>query len=136
VAALNALGALAAELGAPFVAAAHPSLLGVSSFADPDPVTWAPPARWQALREGAGARWLGLAAPRWLVRLPYGTRTDPIESFPFEEQPSDHEQLLWGSPAFACAILVAAGADELDDLPCYTFRAMARRTFCPSPRRG
>jgi type VI secretion system protein ImpC len=44
-----------------------------------------------------------------LLRLPYGAATDPVESFSFEEMPDtpEHEDYLWGNPAFACALLLA-----------------------------
>jgi predicted component of type VI protein secretion system len=129
VALLSALAAVGAQAGAPVVAAADPRL-DWSALSDEDS------ARWQALRGGPNASWLGLALPRWLARLPYGTKTDPIEGWPFEELvgPRAHESYLWANPAFACALLAAAafrerGADmelgdvlELDDLPCHTFR--------------
>ena len=70
-----------------------------------------------------------------LVRL-FGLheRTDPAEAFAFEEMPpgSDHESLLWGNPAVACAMLIAAAFAEsgwsmqpgdyleIDDLPAFT----------------
>lgn len=46
-----------------------------------------------------------LAYPRYLLRLPYGKKRDPIASFAFEECPGipQTNQLLWGNPAFLCA---------------------------------
>src|SRR5207247_150251 len=44
-------------------------------------------AAWQELRRSAEAPWIGLALPRFLVRLPYGTSTSPVESLEFEEMP-------------------------------------------------
>jgi len=137
---LAALGAIAAQAGGPFLAMADPGLLGVSSLAEtPDPRDWQAldaesERRWRALRASPAAPWLGLMLPRVLLRLPYGQRTDPIESFPFEEAPSlhSHEAFLWGNPAFAGALLIGlafqdqgwsmAPGDrlEIDDLPAYT----------------
>jgi type VI secretion system protein ImpC len=64
--------------------------------------------------------------------LPYGPKTDPVESFPFDElAPRTHEGYLWGNPAFACAQLAAAAVQQggspgdvldLDDLPAHTYR--------------
>jgi type VI secretion system protein ImpC len=127
---LSALGAVAAQAGAPLVAGADPRL-DWSALPEADAV------RWQALRASEQARSIGLALPRWLLRLPYGPKTDPVESFAFDELGDGraHERYLWGNPAFACALLAAAafresGAEmqlgqvqELDDLPCHTFRA-------------
>jgi type VI secretion system protein ImpC len=55
------------------------------------------------------AHWLTLALPRFLLRLPYGTATAPTETFVFEEllNGGDHEQLLWGNPAFVVAAVIA-----------------------------
>jgi type VI secretion system protein ImpC len=125
---LAELGGTASAAGASLVAAAHPRLLGCVSFAEtPDPGDWRVPpeeaARWQAVRAGEAARWLGLAAPRWLLRLPYGAKTDPIEAFPFDElDQRAHERYLWGNPAFACAQLFATGDAEIEDLPCHIYR--------------
>ncbi|HUE22726.1 MAG TPA: type VI secretion system contractile sheath large subunit [Bryobacteraceae bacterium] len=77
--------------------------------ADPDDAD-APAAErlWQALRGSPEASSIGLALPRFLLRLPYGEKTSTIESFAFEEMPGtpDHHEYLWGNPAFACAYLL------------------------------
>jgi type VI secretion system protein ImpC len=36
-------------------------------------------AGWRSLRESDDARYLGLAMPRYLSRLPYGPKTSPVE---------------------------------------------------------
>lgn len=137
---LAALGTVASHAGGPFLAEANPALLGARSLAaHPDPTDWAQldsesERRWNALRRAPVAQWLGLALPRVLLRLPYGSRSDPIERFAFEEAPGagGHEALLWGSPAIACALLLGQsflenGWDmepgdrlDLDDLPAFT----------------
>ena len=132
VALLQALGAVAAEAGGPFLAAAAPSLLGCTSLADsPDPRKWAAldpesERRWATLRRSAVARWLGLVLPRFLLRLPYGARTEPIDAFEFEEQsaPPEHDAYLWGNPSLACAMLLATRPGshlQIDDLPAHAF---------------
>jgi type VI secretion system protein ImpC len=110
--ALSRIAKLAAAARAPFIAAMHPSLLGCESIAaTPDPDDWDQPlppeaaAAWQRLRRSPEAVWLGLAMPRFLLRLPYGQDSAPIESFDFEESPA-HENYLWGNPAVACACLL------------------------------
>jgi type VI secretion system protein ImpC len=57
------------------------------------------------------ARHLALAAPRLLLRLPYGKETVPTEAFPFEEVLTEaagprHDDFLWGNPALACACML------------------------------
>ncbi len=56
---------------------------------------------WEELRALPEAAWVALALPRLMLRLPYGRKTDPIESFPFEEIPgaAANEAYLWGNGA-------------------------------------
>jgi type VI secretion system protein ImpC len=139
---LGRMAKIAAASGAPFIAQADPCLVGCSSLEDtPDPAAWrALPDRetiamWDSLRHLPEAVYLGLAMPRFLLRLPFGRDTDAIESFDFEEMTGEpvHKQYLWGNPAFACAYLLAraftlAGWDmhpgavrEVDSLPLHAY---------------
>ena len=113
---LARLARIANAAGAPFLAAANPRLMGCDSLAEtPHPREWSLPphaegaAAWASLRALPEAAWIGLALPRFLLRLPYGKKTDPSESFDFEEmtQPPAHEDYLWANAAFACALLLA-----------------------------
>lgn len=89
---LRALAQIAMGAGAPLLAEGQPP-----SEAEPDD-------GWAGLRKSAEARWIGLALPRFLLRLPYGKATSEVESFAFEEMPeSVHGHYLWGNPVFACA---------------------------------
>ena len=97
------------------VAAADPRFVGCESFrGQPDPADWQPNLptncrdRWEALRLSDAACFLALAAPRHLLRTPYGKGNDPIELCPFDELPATggHEFLLWGNPAQAKAPLI------------------------------
>jgi type VI secretion system protein ImpC len=112
---LGRLAELARRAGAPFLAAASPRMLGCNSLAaTPDPADWVqvPSSEgqeaWDALRRHPDAAYLGLALPRFLLRLPYGKDESPIESFDFEEvlEGSGHDDLLWGNPAFALVELL------------------------------
>jgi type VI secretion system protein ImpC len=60
------------------------------------------------------AAWVALALPRLMLRRPYGAKTEPIESFPFEEIPgvSEHDAYLWGNGALACALVLAGAFEE------------------------
>jgi type VI secretion system protein ImpC len=123
---LAALGLIASHAGGPLLAGADRALGG------DEPQT---SAGWEALRRSEAARWIALAAPRVLLRLPYGARTDPIESFAFEEfvGPPVQDQFLWGHASLALAILLGRGFTargwqmepgderEIGDLPAYTF---------------
>ncbi len=39
-----------------------------------------------SLRDSEDSRYIGLAMPRFLARLPYGARTNPVDEFEFEEE--------------------------------------------------
>jgi type VI secretion system protein ImpC len=140
---LGRLAKVARAAGAPFLAAAEGRLLGCVSLAQtPDPDDWRqlpdPDAEegWAALRRIPEADHLGLALPRFLLRLPYGKDTDPTEQFAFDElaEGSSHERYLWGNPAVACAYLLAeafsrhgwdlrAGIPrEVDGLPLHVYQ--------------
>jgi type VI secretion system protein ImpC len=140
---LARLAQIAGAAGAPFLAAASPHAVGCESFAEtpyPEDWKWKADAEdntaWRAMREIPEAEYLGLAMPRFLLRLPYGQTTDPVESFSFEEMPDSpvHEDYLWGNPAFACALLLAQSFSddgwqmrpgthsELDGLPLHAYK--------------
>jgi len=92
---LRRLAMLGSTVGAPFLAEAQlPREAQVES--------------WSELRHSPEAPWIGLALPRFLLRLPYGKDTEAIDSFHFEEMPkSEHGAYLWGNPAFFCAFLLS-----------------------------
>jgi type VI secretion system protein ImpC len=62
-----------------------------------------------ALRASPAATSIAVAAPAFLLRLPYGQATDAVEGFAFSEQTSPPQagRYLWGSAAFALAELLA-----------------------------
>jgi type VI secretion system protein ImpC len=116
---------IASQAGGPLLAGADPALSGDDAGAL---------AGWRALRRSEAAPWVGLAAPRVLLRLPYGKSSDPIEAFAFEEfaGPPPHDAFLWGNASLAAALLIgraftARGWEmelgderEIGDLPAYT----------------
>ena len=65
---------------------------------------------WDALAQMPEARYLGLVAPRFMLRHPYGADTDPIDSFEFEEfTPSAGlTGMLWGNSAVIAGLLLGA----------------------------
>ncbi|RZI80326.1 MAG: hypothetical protein EOP38_22795 [Rubrivivax sp.] len=111
---LASLGEVARKLGGSFMASARPSVVGLTSFADAgDPSDWPgmdaeDQRRWDAFRRGPQAASVHLAAPRLLLRLPYGRVTDPVSAFAFEEllPTFDHDACLWGHGALAGAQLL------------------------------
>ena len=62
-------------------------------------------AAWRSLRESEDSRYIGLAMPRFLARLPYGEKTNPIDEFSFEEDTSgtDSSKYSWANSAYAMA---------------------------------
>jgi type VI secretion system protein ImpC len=140
VALLAALGLIASKAGGPLLGGADLALAADEAHAL---------AAWQALRRTEVARWIGLAAPRVLLRLPYGERTEPIDAFAFEEvfgAPASDE-LLWGNAALATALLIGRGFTargwnmepgderEIGGLPAYTFVRDGEREMQPCAER-
>jgi type VI secretion system protein ImpC len=115
---LARLATIARAASAPLLGGASTRVLGFASFGDmPDVRKWSGPAdaeAWQALSALPQAAWLGLAMPRFLLRLPYGKQTDPVERFAFEEMqsPPAHESYLWGNSALLCTLLLAQSFSE------------------------
>ncbi len=108
---LGQLSRIAAAAGAPLIASATTALVACSGAADDpefaeSPLTTSPP--WQQLRHAPAASYVGLAWPRFLLRLPYGSQSNPIEQFDFEELPptGGRDLLLWGNSAFLAGLLI------------------------------
>lgn len=61
--------------------------------------------RWNAFRETEDSRYVGLTLPRFSLRLPYGSETNPVKEFNYEENVTgaDHDKYLWGNASFAFA---------------------------------
>jgi len=103
---------IAAGAHAPFLAAAAPTVMQMDSWdelANPRDLTkiFQTPeyAAWRSLRESDDARYLGLAMPRFLARLPYGAKTEPVDEFAFEEdtEGGDSTHYTWANSAYAMA---------------------------------
>ena len=119
---LHRLGSVAQAAGAPLLTAADSHFAGCQSLAvtpDPEDWRWQPADStavqfWHELRHSPEAAYIGLVLPRFLLRLPYGKDTDPIEQFDFEEfSPfAGNEQYLWGNSAVLCARLLAEAFRE------------------------
>ncbi len=117
---LAQLASRARAAGVPVIANALPTLAGATSFAglsDPDDWDHTPPAEWELMRRSPAAAYVALAAPRVLMRVPYGTASDSCTFAPFEEMGSDeaaHDAYLWGSGAMACAAIIVRGIEDGD----------------------
>ena len=110
---LGEMSKISAAAHVPFIAGASPGSLQMESWqelSNPRDLTkiFTTPeyASWRSLRESEDARYLGLAMPRFLARLPYGAKTDPVEEFNFEEDTgaADHNKYNWSNAAYAMAV--------------------------------
>lgn len=110
---LNGIAQVSAAAHCPFIAAAAPSLMQMESWqelSNPRDLAkiFSTPeyAAWRSLRDSDDSRYIGLAMPRFLARLPYGAKTDPVEGFDFEEvtESGDHSKYCWANSAYAMAV--------------------------------
>ncbi|PLT17144.1 type VI secretion system contractile sheath large subunit [Ralstonia mannitolilytica] len=142
---LGSLAKISAAAHAPFIAGASPSVLQMNSWqelANPRDLSkifqnleYAP---WNALRNSEDARYVGLAMPRFLSRLPYGINTNPVDAFDFEEDTdgADHRKYVWSNAAYAMAVNINRSFKQygwctlirgvesggvVENLPCHTF---------------
>ncbi|WP_341668492.1 type VI secretion system contractile sheath large subunit [Alcaligenes sp. SDU_A2] len=142
---LGELARIGAAAHSPFIAGAAPSVMQMESWqelANPRDLTKifsnTEYAAWQSLRESDDARYLGLAMPRFLARLPYGARTNPVDEFDFEEDTdgANHDRYTWANSAYAMAVNInrsfkhfgwctairgVESGGAVENLPCHTF---------------
>ncbi|MCK5879420.1 MAG: type VI secretion system contractile sheath large subunit, partial [Holophagae bacterium] len=110
---LKGMAEVAAAAHAPFISAADPGLLNMDTWQElgnPRDLTkilqTAEYASWRSLRDSDDSRYLGLTMPRFLARLPYGIKTEPVEEFNFEEdtEGADHSRYCWSNSAYAMGV--------------------------------
>jgi len=147
IALLQKVASVATMAHAPFLSAASPKFFGVDSFTklpglnDLKSMFEGPQyAKWRSFRDSDDSRSVGLTAPRFLLRLPYGQDTVPVKSFNYQEEvKGDHGAYLWGNTAFALAtrltdsfakfrwcpnIIGPQSGGSVDDLPLHQYEAM------------
>ncbi len=119
---LGRMAKIAAAAGAPFVTA-----IASDAFMDrkraPHPLV---AQAMNALRGLPEAGALALLSPRFMLRHPYGKRSDPISSFAFEEFTAADglRGMLWGHPALIAAAILAAPTGKtlsIGDIPFHYF---------------
>jgi len=142
---LGEMAKIGAAAHCPFIAGAAPDIMQMNSWqelANPRDLTkifenteYAP---WRSLRDSDDSRYIGLAMPRFLGRLPYGAQTNPVDDFDFEESTNgaDHQRYLWVNAAYAMAVNVnrsfkyygwatsirgVESGGVVEGLPCHTF---------------
>ncbi|AYO02904.1 type VI secretion system contractile sheath large subunit [Vibrio parahaemolyticus] len=132
---------------APFISSVAPEFFGIDSFEELPNIkdlkaTFESPkyTKWHALRESEDARYLGLTAPRFLLRTPYDPVENPVKTFQYTENVSaSHDDYLWGNTAFAFAtrltdsfakyrwcpnIIGPQSGGAIEDLPTHVFESM------------
>lgn len=83
------------------------------------------------VKHNATASSLMLVYPRYLLRLPYGNKLDPIDTFAFEESSAQPklQELLWGNAAFVVVRALLRMAEDttsadvqfFSDTPAFSF---------------
>jgi type VI secretion system protein ImpC len=110
---LSGMAQIAAAAHAPFIAAAAPATMQMDSWgelANPRDLTkiFQTPeyAAWRSMRDSDDSKYIGLAMPRFLSRMPYGAKTNPVEEFDFEEDTSGakSDKYTWANSAYAMAV--------------------------------
>lgn len=118
---LTALSGVAAASFAPFITAAEPALFGLDSFTQlewpinlPRTFEQLEYIKWRKFRDQEDSRFVGLALPRVLARLPYEDTTSRVDKFTFREDTArpDRSQYLWGNAAYAFAAVVVRAFSE------------------------
>ncbi len=142
---LGEMAKVCAAMHSPFIAAASPTVMGMGSWqelSNPRDLTkiFTTPeyAAWRSLRESDDSRYIGLSMPRFLARLPYGAKTDPVDAFAFEEETTgaDSSKYTWANSAYAMAANInrsfklygwcsrirgVESGGEVPNLPAHTF---------------
>lgn len=152
IATLMRISKIAAAAGAPFISHIRPDVLGVHSlYQNSDPAKWNTEVDsdsgklWAALSAQAESQFLGMTMPRFITRLPYGSDTEPLDSFSFEEFEgvSEHDNYLWSNGCFAAGQLLADSfanygwemkdrlAQDIDGLPLHVYKQDGETVYKP-----
>jgi type VI secretion system protein ImpC len=143
---LEKISQVAAASHAPFISAASPKMFNLDTYTELgkprdlakifQSVDY---AKWKSFRDSEDSRYVALALPHVLSRLPYGAANVPVENFNFEEDVTgtEHDKYLWGNAAYAlgsrltdafakyhwtAAIRGVEGGGLVQGLPVHTFK--------------
>lgn len=100
---------------------------------------------WSALRDFDAAEHVVLAAPRFLIRLPYGKNTSTTDCLEFEELPAEkgHKYYLWGNSGYLILLQMCEAFNQqgsafnlasnmtIGGLPVHVFNAHGSTTLKP-----
>ena len=156
---LSRVAKVAALAHAPFIAAASAGMFDINDFTelsdrhiDFDAQFSTPKyLNWNAFRDTEESRYVGLVAPRFLVREPYHDGNYCNASFNFTEDVKGHEhsKYLWSNAAYAfgarltdaffnfgwtTAIIGEEGGGRVENLPlhCFTMEVGVQGIKCPT----
>ncbi|WP_182084186.1 type VI secretion system contractile sheath large subunit [Aureimonas sp. ME7] len=148
---LQGLAAISAAAFAPLISAASPKLFGFDDYrelARPRDLEkifqTAEYIKWRSFRESEDSRFVTLALPRVLARLPYGSETVRIDEFDYDETVGrengqlPHDNYTWMNAAYVLgarltnafsingwctAIRGAENGGKVEDLPMHLFQS-------------
>jgi len=115
IALLQRISKVAAASHAPFISSAAPSLFDMRSFTEmgvPRDLSKifdsAELTSWRGFRESEDSRYVAMVLPKYAARLPYGAKTNPVESFAYEEavDGKDHSKYLWANSAYQLGLRI------------------------------
>lgn len=146
---LQGISSIAAAAFAPFISAASPRMFGFDDYRDLarprdlekifETVEY---AKWRSFRESDDSRFVTLALPRVLARMPYSPKTNPIDEFVFDETSGSangelgHNDYCWMNASFVMgtrlteafaksgwctAIRGAENGGKVENLPMHVF---------------
>ncbi len=142
---LEKISQVAAAAHAPFIGGADPKLFDLDNFEQmgvPRDLSKTMDSlelvKWHSFRESPDSRYVTLALPRVMMRLPYGPDTQPVEGLDFKEHVgvADTKKFCWGNAAlvlaerltnafahyrWTAAIRGVEGGGIVEGLPAYTY---------------
>jgi type VI secretion system protein ImpC len=155
---LEKISGVAASAHAPFISAAYAKLFDLKDFfalSQPRDLSKifesAELIKWRSFRESEDSRYVTLALPKVLLRLPYGPETVAVEGIDFVEDVDglDASRYLWGNAAYVlaqritnafakhgwlAAIRGVEGGGLVEGLPAHTFKTPSGdiKLTCPT----
>lgn len=146
---MRSCASVAAMAHAPFIAAASAKFFGIDDIQelpklnDISAIFEGPQyAKWQSFRASEDARYVALTMPKFLLRLPYDSKENPVKGFNYNESiVEDHNRYCWGNTSFAMAtrltdifskfrwcpnIIGPQSGGQMEDLPLHQYETMGK----------
>ncbi|MCA9195321.1 MAG: type VI secretion system contractile sheath large subunit [Planctomycetales bacterium] len=125
---LEGMSGIAAASFAPFITSPSSKLFGLESWEQLPTIRDLKTSfdakeyvKWKSFRDSDDSRYVVMAMPRTLARLPYGSQTKPVEEFDFEEVDTgpngepiaiSHDNYCWMNTAYVLAGRMTAAFSE------------------------